>query len=101
MGSETAIKTTSAFLGHALYAQIHPLLLIASFAVTGCLDGGDTYTLYRNSVLVHSMRIHVATFDADDKGAYNQENCRLAQDLFQAQEGVTTRFWCEKGRSRN
>jgi hypothetical protein len=46
------------------------------------------------------MRIHVATFDADDNagGTYNQENCGVARALFQSQEGVTVNYWCEKGR---
>lgn len=76
------------------------LLLLVGFALSGCLGSSDTYTLYRNSVLDSTMRIHVATFDADSKATYNQENCQLAQDLFQTQDGVRTRFWCEKGKFR-
>jgi hypothetical protein len=37
----------------------------------------------------------LATFDASDG---NKENCEQAQALFQAQPGVKTKFWCEKGR---
>jgi hypothetical protein len=44
------------------------------------------------------MRLHVATFDSADGVEYNQGNCQIAQELFQNQEGVTTKFWCEKGR---
>lgn len=58
----------------------------------------DTYTLYRNSVLDAKMRLHVATFDAVDGTSYNRENCDQARDLFQAQAGVKTKFWCEPGR---
>ena len=58
------------------------------------------FTLYRSSVLNSAARIHVATFDAADGGTYNHENCNAAADLFQHQEGVRTRFWCEGGRYR-
>jgi hypothetical protein len=64
-----------------------------------CTDG-DVYTLYRSSVVVDDMRVHVATFDSKDGEAYNHENCQLAQDLFQRQDGVQTKFWCEKGKFR-
>jgi hypothetical protein len=58
----------------------------------------DTFTLYRNSVLDAKMRLHVATFDAADGAGYNRENCDQARELFQAQSGVKTKFWCEHGR---
>jgi hypothetical protein len=64
-------------------------------SLSACSDG--THTLYRNSVTDQNMRIHVATFDATDGDAYNHENCEQAQELFQAQPGVKTKFWCEKG----
>ncbi len=77
----------------------------AMLTVVSCLGlvacGGDsTYTLYRNSVTDSSMRLHVATFDAADGEAYNQGNCYQAQELFQAQPLVKTKFWCEKGKYR-
>ena len=79
-----------------------PVLAIA-VAMSGCgLSGATsddrTYTLYRNSVTHVNMRIHVATFDANEKEKYNRENCDVARQLFQAQPGVKTKFWCEKGR---
>jgi hypothetical protein len=43
------------------------------------------------------MRVHVATFDSKDGDKYNRENCDQAQQLFQAQPAVKTKFWCEKG----
>ena len=58
-------------------------------------------TLYRNSVLNENARYHIATFDTNEGEAYNWENCQLAANLFQAQPGVTTRFWCEKGKFEN
>lgn len=76
--------------------------LAAVLAMTTTLalaqSDGDVFTLYRNSVLDPSMRIHVATFDTADGKDYNAENCNLAADLFQKQDGVETRFWCEPGR---
>jgi hypothetical protein len=79
------------------------LLLSVSVAfVLGCTGSAasdsETFVLYRNSATDENMRIHVATFDAADEEAYNRENCSQAQTLFQAQPGIKTRFWCEKGR---
>lgn len=74
-------------------------IVAAVTIVTGCSQqAGTAFTLYRNSPLDPAMRIHVATFDTSEGASYNDENCRLAADLFQAQDGVATRFWCEKGR---
>ena len=58
-------------------------------------------TFYWNSVLNENARYHIATFDTNEGEAYNWENCQLAAKLFQAQPGVTTRFWCEKGKFNN
>lgn len=75
--------------------------LLIGIAVSACRVGDSaTYTLYRSSVLNEGMRIHVATFDALDGEDYNRDNCEQARELFQAQPGVTTKFWCEKGRYR-
>jgi hypothetical protein len=70
-------------------------------AASGC-GGGDAavFSLYRNSITDENMRIHVATFDTSNGDAYNRGNCEQAQSLFQAQPGVKTKFWCEKGRYR-
>lgn len=75
------------------------LKLIAALVMAACTPfEPDAYTLYRNSVLDASMRIHMATFDAKDSdNSYNQQNCMLAAKLFQSQPGVATTFWCEKG----
>ena len=72
-----------------------PLLFAAP--IVGCGLGNDTFTLYRNSVTDENMRIHVASFNAVDGEAYNRGNCEQAQQLFQVQPGVKTKFWCEKG----
>lgn len=64
---------------------------------TGFFNEDSSYTLYRNSMTDPNMRLHMATFDTADGDAYNNENCNLAAKLFQQQDGVKTRFWCEKG----
>ena len=75
------------------------LAALAAMMLGGCQNaGGDTFTLYRDSVFDPSMRIHVASFDSNEGAIYNSENCDLAVSLFQGQIGVATRFWCEKGR---
>jgi len=72
------------------------LLCVAGMSIAA--NDSSTFTLYRNSVLDAKMRLHVASFDTADGAAYNQENCALAQQLFRAQPGVKTQFWCEPGR---
>lgn len=84
--------------------MLRATLLGLSVVLAGC-DGtvasdASIFVLYRNSVTDESMRLHVATFDAAESEAYNRGNCDQAKELFQAQPGVKTRFWCEKGRFR-
>jgi hypothetical protein len=77
-------------------------VLLALAVVMGCSGApqdANVYSLWRNSVLDATARYHIATFDADDGAAYNWENCDQARSLFQAQPGVTTRFWCQPGRA--
>ncbi|MBX4931266.1 hypothetical protein [Rhizobium bangladeshense] len=70
----------------------------SAMVLAGCSwQPSGSYTLYRNSVLDGSMRLHVASFDSKDGDAYNSDNCRIAAELFQSQPGVTVRYWCEKG----
>lgn len=76
------------------------LLLIA---VLGACDSDDrTYTLYRNSPAFQAMRIHFASFNANERSAYNQENCEIVARHMNASLGSTpaVRYWCEKGRFR-
>lgn len=81
------------------------VVLAAILAMTATMaaaqSNDEVYTLYRDSVLDPSMRIHVATFDSTDGKDYNAENCNVAADLFEHQDGVQTRFWCEPGRSHD
>jgi hypothetical protein len=82
-----------------MYARLFPFFVV--FFVFACSDGrapaDRAFTLYRNSVTDANMRLHVATFDAEEKEEYNRGNCDVAQQLFQSQPGVKTKFWCEKG----
>ncbi len=79
---------------------IFSLFSLIVSALVGCESSESVYTLYRNSTLDSSLRIHVATFDASDGLKYNIDNCQTAAELFQRQQGVTTKFWCEKGKFR-
>ena len=77
------------------------VIFLSVVLLTSCsLIDDSTFTLYRSSVTDPLMRVHIATFDTDNKAAYNQGNCDLARDLFQKQDGVKVKFWCEKGRYR-
>lgn len=83
--------------------KFHPFLSAISIAIVllGCgASDSSSFTLYRNSILDENMWIHVATFDAKDGDKYNKENCDQAQELFQNQLAVKTKFWCEKGSFR-
>ena len=76
------------------------ILIIGIFILISCSGSSNSYTLYRNSVTDENMRIHVATFDTKESQDYNMGNCMLAVELFQKQEGLKTKFWCEKGTYR-
>jgi hypothetical protein len=72
-------------------------ILSMALVAIGC--SGEVYTLYRTSVVPGITRIHVATFDATEGGAYNKETCEIARGLFQRQPGVVVLYFCEKGRA--
>jgi len=78
-----------------------PLVLGALVLIGGTVacSSNDTYTLYRNGAAQDTLRIHVATFDADedDDKNYNHDNCEQARELFQLHPAQMSRFWCEKG----
>lgn len=71
--------------------------LAGAAIMVACDLGSTTFTLYRHSTQDETMRIHVASFDATASETYNRGNCERVRDLFLAQPGVKTRFWCEKG----
>ena len=91
------------------FFAIVPVMLFASLASA---SDDDVATLYRSSPVPtyggESARIHIATFDAEVRSGgtggtafdYNWGNCVIAAELFQAQPGVTVRYWCERGRVR-
>lgn len=67
-------------------------------ALAAACGGKNTYTLYRNGSLSDTLRIHVATFDADENADDNRDNCEQVRELFQLHPAATSRFWCESGR---
>ena len=87
----------------------YAIALVAATCSAGCnLSGSDSATLYRNSSIDSSMRIHFATFDAPETAYYNMSNCQMAARLLNANVNAlaadrTDRrdqslgFWCESG----
>lgn len=79
--------------------------------LAGCSSAKDeaaTATLYRNSILDPSMRVHFASFNAPDKAPFNIDNCEMVArimnanvDASSAKEGKprnqSAGFWCESG----
>ena len=89
-----------------IFCEIMIAVLLVVWLFSG-VSNADVYTLYRNSGTdmnesgFSAARIHVATFDANERGTYNQENCETARTLSKGQYGVTkVNYWCEKGRYR-
>lgn len=84
-------------------------LLIVMLATTlvGCGSKAETFTLYRNSGTSTDLRVHWATFDADESStSYNQTNCTMAARILNANMKTLSGaaydprigFWCEPGR---
>lgn len=46
------------------------------------------------------MRLHVATFDADDRDNYNRDICEIVREFFTERPFMQSRYWCEPGRYR-
>ena len=87
---------------------IASMICVSSVLVACSSDRGEAYALYRNSPFDYTMRVHWATFDADDKGSYNMNNCLMAARLLNAnvtasakaegkERDVMAGFWCEPG----
>ncbi len=84
--------------------------LVAALALSACdIGSGEVVTLYRNSPVTYSMRIHFATFDSSDGTNYNLSNCQMAARTFNANvtelakrdgrpRNLGAGFWCEVGR---
>ncbi len=79
-------------------------IILCIMFLCGCVEtsSNNIYTFYRNSPIDNNMRIHIATFDSRDGGTsipfYNKDNCEQARELYSAQPGVISKFWCEKGK---
>jgi hypothetical protein len=83
--------------------------LLSALILVGCDQRDQTFTLYRNSSVARNLRIHFATFNADESpGGYNSTNCEMAARVLNANiaalakaEGRATPpdlgFWCESG----
>lgn len=96
-------------LGRARNAKV---VLITLALLAGCESatrGDETYTLYRNSPLDRTMRVHWATFDVSDSTPdANRNQCDMAARLLNAnvkewakieakEYDTTLGFWCERG----
>lgn len=68
----------------------------------------ETATLYRNSPMSYSTRVHWSTFDAVDRDGFNLSNCLMAAGLLNANLNAAAKaeglqrderlgFWCEPG----
>ncbi|OHD05588.1 hypothetical protein [Sphingopyxis sp. RIFCSPHIGHO2_12_FULL_65_19] len=87
------------------------LMVLLAIMVAGCSSAKDeaaSATLYRNSILDPSMRVHFASFNAPDKAPFNIDNCEMVArimnanvDASSAKEGKprnqSAGFWCERG----
>lgn len=104
---------------------IRACVLFVATLLLGCKEEDQTYTLYRNSPLNHTMRVHWATFNANESPTYNEGNCLLAaealylnyrrkmmeeagmppprfwgqeKDTFPNVPDTPIRWWCEPGK---
>ena len=86
--------------------------ILLCFISSCAIAAGTKYTLYRTGIDLsakkhdESLRIHVATFDAEQDANYNLANCEFAQQLFNANQPhyrgsiydtIKIKYWCEKG----
>jgi hypothetical protein len=83
--------------------------LASALLVASCgQNSGASYTLYRNSPLDPTERVHWASFDANESGDYNRGNCMMAARLLNANVAASAKaegkepydgvgFWCELG----
>ena len=88
----------------ARIALFVPAILVASCSQSG----GTSSTLYRNSPLDPSERVHWASFNANESGDYNLGNCTMDAKLLNANVAASAKaegkepndgvgFWCEPG----
>lgn len=96
-----------------MHRMIAMTTALATMALAACNvsseSNAEKFTLYRNSLLDSSARVHWATFDADESDRnYNRNNCEMAARLLNANFAASARaegkeptpavgFWCEPG----
>lgn len=77
------------------------LLILLSCNKSEKLNESEVYTLYKSGVSDSSIKLHVATFNADDGSNshdYNSTNCNKIRDFLQSEPKMfEQRFWCEPG----
>ena len=102
---KSVINWTVLILGFGFFWFVSYFLIDFAFNIFGFQNKGfnfftktedSSYNLYRNSEKFPDMRIHIATFNANEDKSYNQENCSIAASLFQKQTNVV-KYWCEEG----
>lgn len=96
------LESVREVIGEHVKRVVCGVAVLATLPLTAACGaaGSDHYTLYRSDVGATGARIHVATFDANEREAYNRDNCELARSLFQQQPTAAVKYWCEKGRYR-
>ena len=85
------------------------IAVLAIALTAACNSKPDTtYTLYRNSPLGRSDRVHFATFNAAESNDFNRSNCSMSARLLNANFAASAKaegkdpiagigFWCEPG----
>lgn len=85
------------------------VMLLCGCAPEGSTDKADPYSLYRNSNIDGTIRVHWATFNAQESDpSYNANNCSMAARLLNANMAASAEaelkvphpgvgFWCEPG----
>jgi hypothetical protein len=79
-------------------SRLAPVCVVLIGACLGCSRSEGTYTLYRSETPGDTLRLHVATFDAEDGESYNHDACEQTRELFQVQPTTLAKYWCEKGK---
>jgi len=72
-----------------------PIMLALMMA--GCTTSEEPYSLYKTPLMGQQTRLHVFTFDASGGREYNKNNCQLALERFEKEQGGKFKFWCELG----
>ena len=83
------------------------MAIVGLSVLTGCVPNNlsdSSYTLYRDSPIDKTMRIHVATFDSKAGGDMNPDYSRVACEetasMWQSNDSLRRNWWCEQGQYR-